>query len=123
LVEDNEAAIIQVRNVLEREGFIVDVASGGQQALDYVQHTIPHGIILDLMMPGVDGFAVLESIRGSIKTATLPVLILTAKELTREDRQKLSANNIQELVQKGDIDREGLLSKVRSMLKLDTGLH
>ncbi|NQV35207.1 MAG: response regulator, partial [Phycisphaeraceae bacterium] len=121
LVEDNEAAIIQVRNVLEREGFIVDVASGGQQALDYVQHTVPHGIILDLMMPDVDGFAVLESVRSSEVTATIPVLILTAKELTREDRQKLSANNIQELVQKGDIDREGLLSKVRQMLKLDRG--
>ena len=54
--------------------------------------------------------------RGTAATRRIPVLILTAKELTPEDRGKLSANNIQELVQKGDVDRAELLRKVKQMM-------
>jgi CheY-like chemotaxis protein len=116
LVEDNEAAIIQIKAVLESAGYTADVARGGQEAFDYVSRTIPNGIILDLMMPEIDGFAVLEKIRGTQATVKIPVLILTAKDLTPKDLQRLSANHIQQLVQKGDVDRESLLFKVRSML-------
>jgi CheY-like chemotaxis protein len=97
------------------------VARGGQEAFDYVSHTIPEGIILDLMMPEVDGFAVLEKIRSTQATVKIPVLILTAKDLTPEDLKRLSANHIQQLVRKGDIDRDNLLYKVRSMLGTDSG--
>ncbi|MEI6153229.1 MAG: response regulator, partial [Deltaproteobacteria bacterium] len=116
IVEDNEAAIIQVKAVLDAAGYIADVARGGQEAIDYVSHTIPDGIILDLMMPDIDGFAVLERIRGTKATVKIPVLILTAKDLTPEDFKRLSTNHIQQLVQKGDVDKESLLSKVKSML-------
>ena len=116
LVEDNEAAAIQVRKVLESEGYKVDVVRGGKEALEYVKQTIPEGIILDLMMPEVDGFEVLEKIRGAKTTAQIPVLILTAKDLTPEDLNKLSHNNIQQLIQKGDVDRQNLLFKTRLML-------
>ncbi|MBA4417925.1 MAG: hybrid sensor histidine kinase/response regulator, partial [Syntrophus sp. (in: bacteria)] len=116
IVEDNEAAIIQVKAVLESAGYIADVARGGQEAFDYVSRTIPDGIVLDLMMPEIDGFAVLEKIRSTKATVKIPVLILTAKDLTPEDFKKLSANHIQQLVQKGDVDRESLLFKIRAML-------
>jgi len=116
MVEDNEATIIQVKAVLENEGYQIDIANDGQQALDYVKHTIPDGIILDLMMPNIDGFEVLENIRNTKATKKIPVLILTAKDLTSEDMKKLSANNIQQLIQKGDVDQEGLLFKVKLML-------
>ena len=121
LVEDNEAGVIQVRSILEKEGYDVEVARNGQEALDYVAHTIPDGIVLDLMMPEVDGFEVLEQIRGKETTVNIPVLILTAKDLTPEDLKKLSANNIQQLIQKGDVDPRGLLAKVRTMLGSGTG--
>jgi CheY-like chemotaxis protein/signal transduction histidine kinase/HAMP domain-containing protein len=121
LVEDNEAAIIQVKAVLEGAGYCVDVARGGQEAMDYVTHTIPDGIVLDLMMPGIDGFEVLEKIRGTQATTDIPVLILTAKDLTHNDFKRLTANNIQQLVQKGDVDRENLLFKVSSMLGTRSG--
>jgi signal transduction histidine kinase/CheY-like chemotaxis protein len=116
IVEDNEAAIIQVKAVLESAGYTAHVARGGQEAIDYVSRIIPDAIILDLMMPEIDGFAVLERIRGTKATLGIPVLILTAKDLTPEDFKKLSANHIQQLVQKGDIDRDTLLSKIKSML-------
>ena len=122
LVEDNEAAVIQVRKVLESEGYKVDVVRGGQEALEYVKQTIPEGIILDLMMPEIDGFEVLEKIRGTRITAQIPVLVLTAKDLTREDFKKLGDNNIQQLIQKGDVDRQNLLFKTRLMLDSKPGV-
>ena len=116
LVEDNEVAMIQVRGILESQGYGVDVARGGQEALEYIRETTPDGIILDLMMPEVDGFAVLQNIRSHRATARVPVLILTAKDLTPEDLKKIRGNNVQHLVQKGDVARENLLVKVKSML-------
>ncbi len=121
LVEDNEAAIIQVKAVLESAGYAVDVARGGQEAIDYVSHVIPDGIVLDLMMPGMDGFAVLEQIRGTPATEKIPVLILTAKDLTPDDLKRLSANHVQQFVQKGDVDRETLLTKTEAMVGRRSG--
>lgn len=116
IVEDNEAAIIQIKAVLENQGFKINIAKGGQQAIDFVKHTVPDGIILDLMMPEVDGFQVLETIRSTEKTRLIPVLILTAKNLTKEDLKKLSSDNVQQLIQKGDVNRDELIKKVKLML-------
>ena len=116
LVEDCEPAIIQVKAVLENEGYHVDVALSGEEALAAVHRKIPDGIILDLMMPKIDGFMVLEKIRSTEATARIPVLILTAKDLTPDDFKKLTANHVQQLVQKGNVDKEGLLLKVKLML-------
>ncbi len=115
MVEDHEEAIIQVKNVLIKEGYEVDVAPGGKEALEYMSKTIPDGIILDLMMPDIDGFEVLNSIRSTDATTRIPVLVLTAKDLSPSDLQKLKSNNVQQLVQKGDINIQGLVSKVRNM--------
>jgi CheY-like chemotaxis protein/signal transduction histidine kinase/HAMP domain-containing protein len=116
LVEDNNDAIMQMKLILERENYIVDVAMGGKEALDYIKHTIPDGIILDLMMPDIDGFEVLEKLRSTELTKMIPVVILTAKDLTHADLSKLSANNIQQLIHKGDVDIDELLFKVKLML-------
>lgn len=116
IVEDNEAAIIQIKTVLASEGYMVDVATGGQEALDYMKETIPDCIILDLMMPDIDGFQVLEQLRSTPPTAHLPVLVLTAKDLTPDDLKSLSANNIQQLIQKGDVNIKDLLFKVKLAL-------
>ncbi|MBN1650456.1 MAG: response regulator [Bacteroidales bacterium] len=120
IVEDNQEAIVQIKSVLEKEHYTVDVATGGKEALEYINHTIPDGIILDLMMPEIDGFEVLEKLRGTEKSKKIPVLILTAKDLTREDLTRLSNNNIQQLIHKGDIDIKGLLLKVSLMLENGT---
>ena len=118
VVEDNESAVIQIKMILEKAGYHVDITTSGQQALNYIAGTIPDGIILDLMMPGMDGFEVLERMRSTRTTACIPVLVLTARDLTPEDFSKLSANHIQQLVQKGDIDEQGLLTKIKEMLTI-----
>lgn len=118
IIEDNESAVIQIRKVLENTGLGVHHARGGKEALEYVANTIPDGIILDLMMPEMDGFEVLEKIRGSESSQSIPVLILTAKNLTKSDLDKLSSNNVQQLIQKGDVDIKELVRKVNVMLGL-----
>ncbi|MFH0968077.1 MAG: ATP-binding protein, partial [Methanobacteriota archaeon] len=118
LVEDNEPAIIQVRDLLEEQGYQVWVARDGKEALELVKLTLPDAVILDLMMPEVDGFTVLHMIRSQEKTALLPVLILTAKHITREELAFLKGNHIHQLIQKGDINRSGLLAIVKSMVSV-----
>ena len=73
-------------------------------------------MILDLMMPEVDGFAVLKSARSTERTAQLPVLILTAKHVSPEELRFLKGNHIQQLIQKGDVNRQALLAAVSRML-------
>ena len=119
IVEDNPDAIIQLIAVLKNENYKVDVARSGQEALDYIQKTIPDGIILDLMMPEIDGFEVLERLRSANKTKNIPVLILTAKDLTVNDLSRLKASNVQQLIYKGDIDIKGLINKVKLMLNVE----
>ncbi len=119
IVDDNEIVILQIRSVLEPAGYQVDVAHGGEEALQYTKTHVPDGIILDLMMPKVDGFMVLDSIRSAPATCNIPVLILTAKNLTREDLARLKSNNIKQLLHKGDIDRQELLAKVQHMITRD----
>ncbi|QTA78633.1 Two component system response regulator/histidine kinase, methyl-accepting receptor domain-containing protein [Desulfonema limicola] len=119
VVEDNEIAAIQISSALEEKDYFVHTVFGGAEAIEFVRHSIPDAVILDLMMPGVDGFQFLESIRSTPETAKLPVLVLTAKELTAQDRARLTHNNIQQLIQKGAVDREQLAACVSKLLPKD----
>ena len=116
VVEDNEAAIIQLTDILQSQGYRVQVAHNGQEALAQIAQNLPAAMILDLMMPKVDGFAVLKAIRGLERTALLPVLILTAKHVTREELSFLKGNHIHQLLQKGDVNKAGLLAEVARMV-------
>jgi len=116
LVEDSEPAIIQIKDFLEESGYKIIVAQGGEEALKILSENIPDAIVLDLMMPGVDGFQVLKSLRDSERTAHIPVLILTAKHITNEDLQYLKGNNTLHLIQKGDINRDELKNALFSMV-------
>ncbi|MCP4108455.1 MAG: response regulator [Desulfobacteraceae bacterium] len=107
VVEDNEVAMLQILSALE-EDYAVHTSFSGTDALKYVEKQTPDAVILDLMMPDIDGFQVLEQIRSTSRTYNLPVLVLTAKELTPADRTRLKHDNIRQLIQKGSIDRDQL---------------
>ena len=77
LVEDNEDLAFGLRNNLEIEGYEVEVAGNGTAGLDRARRARPDLLILDLMLPGLDGFRLLKSLRE--KDAVTPVLILTAR--------------------------------------------
>jgi len=116
LVEDNESAIIQIKDLVVGMGAQIIVAHNGIEALKIVDQTIPDAIILDLMMPEMDGFEVLNSIRSTEETSLIPVLILTAKQITKEELSYLRKNNIHQLIQKGEVDRIKLQTSIFNML-------
>jgi len=120
VVEDQDPAILQLKSILEPIGYTVDVARDGALALEYLEKRLPDGIILDLMMPEIDGFQVLDSIRSRPETSKIPVLILTAKDLTTRELNRLSANNIQLLIQKGDIDKDLFIKNINVMLGINS---
>ncbi|MCX6267163.1 MAG: ATP-binding protein [Bacteroidetes bacterium] len=115
LVDDSEPAIIQMKNILEESGYRLLIARDGGEALGIIAQTIPDAMILDLMMPGMDGFEVLKTLREAEKTAHIPVLILTAKHITKEELLFLKRNNVHELIMKGDINRSELLNAIATM--------
>jgi signal transduction histidine kinase/CheY-like chemotaxis protein/CHASE3 domain sensor protein len=116
IVEDSEPAIIQMRDIFEESGYEVVVARGGAEALELFGQISPDAIILDLMMPGIDGFNVLRTIRNAEIAAQIPVLILTAKHITKDELAFLKRNNIHQLIQKGDVKRDKLLQAVEEMV-------
>jgi type II secretory ATPase GspE/PulE/Tfp pilus assembly ATPase PilB-like protein/ActR/RegA family two-component response regulator len=79
LVDDEDALRRVMRDLLEREGYIVSEARDGVQALDQVDRTGPDVIVLDLNLPGLDGYGVLSHLRSRPATADIPVVVLTAK--------------------------------------------
>ncbi len=116
LVEDSDPAIIQLKDMLESSDYVVTAARSGAEALQLLTHFMPDAMILDLQMPKMDGFELLEKIRNFDKTKDVPVLILTAKHITKEDIQFLKNNNIHQLIQKGDVQRGALLHAVYTMV-------
>lgn len=119
LVDDSEPAIIQLTDILTSEQFRVVSARGGAEALQLLEAEIPDAIVLDLMMPEVDGFQVLTTIRNNHRTSGIPVLVLTAKHITREEMSTLKQNNIHQLIQKGDVNRTELIRAIRKMTQSD----
>jgi len=120
LVEDSEPAVIQMKDILSENGYRIIVAGGGGEALGVIAQTIPDAMILDLMMPGIDGFEVLRTLREAEPTAHIPVLILTAKHITKEELRFLKRNNVHQLIQKGDVNRDELLNAVAAMVNAKT---
>lgn len=116
LVEDSEPAVIQIKDFLEQSGYKIFVADSGAKALEMVTEIAPDGIILDLMMPGIDGFEVLKVIREAESTAKIPVLILSAKHITKDELKFLKRNNIHQLIQKGDVNKAELISAIANMV-------
>jgi CheY-like chemotaxis protein len=79
LVEDEDQLRRVMKDLLERDGYIVAEARDGVQALDQVDRFAPDVIILDLNLPGLDGYSVLAQLRSRPATRAIPVMVLTAK--------------------------------------------
>jgi CheY-like chemotaxis protein len=115
VVEDDTATRELVRRMLEKEGWTVDQAENGRVGLDRVAAETPDLILLDLMMPEMDGFDFLEAMRERTPADRIPVVVVTAKELTDDDRLRLSGR-VEKVVQKGGTNRDRLLEEVRQLV-------
>jgi len=79
VIEDDEDILTLLRHHFTREGYVVDTAEDGESGLERAREVSPQIIVLDLLLPGMDGFQVLKALRGDERTAAIPVLILTAR--------------------------------------------
>ncbi len=114
VVEDDPATREMVRRVLEREGREVVEAENGRVGLERVAERQPSLIVLDLMMPEVDGFAFINELREREGGCDIPIVVLTAKELTELERQRLHGC-VERVLQKGAHPREALVAEVRRL--------
>jgi len=113
LVVDDEADIRELtRRTLEAEGLHVREAANGQEALEEIRRRPPGLIMLDLMMPVMDGFEFLSRLRQDPEFPDLPVIVVTAKDLTDDDRARLDGL-VTQVLRKGGFRREDLLARVR----------
>ena len=112
IIEDNPHATLLLRRILQTRGeYRVFEAHDGAAGLDLVRRERPDLILLDLMMPGMDGFAVLDALKDDEDLKDVPVIVITAKELTAAERQRLSGQ-IDKLMQKGSFTDEDLLDEI-----------
>jgi CheY-like chemotaxis protein len=87
-------------------------AYGGQEAIDIARRELPDLIVLDLMMPDVSGFDVVDALHGRSDTAGIPILIVTAKHITEEERHKLNGF-VTAIMEKAEFDRDRFTAEVR----------
>lgn len=119
VVEDDPDTRTILKSTLEKDGWSVQVAENGRVALEQARGGLPGLVLLDLMMPEMDGFTFLEELRRWPEARNIPVIVLTAKDLTAEDRRRLNGY-VELVVQKGS-STEALLAEVRELVARSIG--
>ncbi|PKR56195.1 two-component system response regulator [Thalassospira marina] len=114
IAEDEETIVESLAFLMEKEGFSVRIATNGQSAIDMIGQDIPDMILLDVMMPGRDGFDVARTIRANDQTKHVPIMMLTAR--TREiDRRKGLELGVDDFVTKPFSTRD-VVARVKALL-------
>ena len=111
LVEDDKDAREIMARTLEQANWAVSEAGNGKEALDIMANLQPRLILLDLMMPVMDGFGFLAELRTRPEWQHIPVIVITAKDLTADDRDRL-AGNVEAVLEKNAYTRDELLERV-----------
>ena len=115
VVDDDPKTRDMLRRTLQKAGCTVAEAANGSEAIEALERAKPALILLDLMMPGMDGFEVLERLHGDETWREVPVIIVTAKDLTREDVDRLNGRVVK-VLQKGAYQRRDLVRDIQAMI-------
>jgi hypothetical protein len=116
VVEDDPDTREILRRLLEKEGCQVIAAANGRLALERLAESRPMLILLDLMMPEMDGFQFIDRLRQHKNWRNIPIVVVTAKDLTKEDRLRLNGY-VQEIIRKDACPRDELLAEVSELVK------
>jgi CheY-like chemotaxis protein len=116
LVVDDEAANREwLTNILEPAGFAVIEAGGGREAIELAKARHPDLVLLDLIMPDVSGFEVVEALRAEPATQQTPIMILTARHLTESDKRHLNGH-VSTILSRGSNSAADLLDHLRQLV-------
>lgn len=116
IMDDTPEASLLLRRILQAHGkYTVREAANGRIGLEMVRAQPPDLILLDLMMPEMDGFAVLDVLRTERELSQIPVIVVTAKELTLDEKQRLSGK-AQSLMQKGAFNEQDIVDQMLKVL-------
>jgi CheY-like chemotaxis protein len=115
VVDDDPKSRDVLRRTLQKEGWAVAEAVNGRAAIAQLERSRPALVLLDLLMPEMDGFEVLERMRRQDAWRAIPVIVVTAKDLTREEVDRLNGQVVK-VLQKGTYRRRDLLDDVRAKL-------
>jgi PAS domain S-box-containing protein len=122
IVEDDGATRDMFRRILEREGWSVTEAANGRLGLEQIKANKPTLILLDLMMPEMDGFEFVTELRNHPEWRSLPIIVITAMDLTPSDLLKLNGY-VKQILQKGAYTWDELLQEVRDLVLMCTQQH
>ncbi len=120
VVDDESDTRDMLRRMLNAEGWKVTDAENGRAALDKLAEMRPTLILLDLMMPEMDGFEFLAEVRKDADLSGIPVVVVTAADLSEHDRERLSGG-VEHILQKAAYSREDLLEEIRKLAERYTG--
>ena len=115
VVEDDPIQSDILESILAREGYQVKVVGSGAEALRYLQRERPHLITLDIELPDMDGYALMETLRRKRRAQGVPVVVISAMDLDQEDLKRLGPAVVR-VLRKGAIRQEELLALVREIL-------
>lgn len=117
IVDDNADVRRLIRRILQAQGnYTLFEVDNGRDAVRLAQVEHPDLMILDLMMPEMDGFSVLDALQSRSETAMIPVVVVTAKELTPAEKNRLNGH-IQSLMQKGDFMSDEFMDEIRALIR------
>jgi CheY-like chemotaxis protein len=114
-VDDDADMRDMLRRTLEKQGWQVSEADNGQAGLERIAAQQPDVILLDLTMPKMDGFDFVAALRQNEAGRAIPIVVVTAKEITPAERQRLNSH-VEKILQKGTFSREQLLAEVRDLV-------
>jgi threonine synthase len=117
LVVDDDA---DAREMLSRAvvdlGYVPILAPTGQSALEHVERAAPSLILVDLVMPGMDGFAVIDRLSSMPQALGVPIIVVTAKDLTPAERKRISGS-VASIVQKGGTSMKDLVHVIETLVR------
>ncbi|MBI4428533.1 MAG: response regulator [Ignavibacteriales bacterium] len=118
VVDDNEDFALAVKNLMKHDGLTIKVANGGKKALEILKESKPALILLDLLMPDMDGFEVVRQLQANEAWKRIPVIILSGKELSPDELSKLN-NQVTDYMKKDDLSQVELTRTVKRILNLN----
>ncbi len=116
IIEDDSATQEVFQRIVERAGWQATIAGNGRIGLDKLANGIPDIILLDLMMPEMDGLEFLSTMRENPEWHSIPVIAVTAKTLTEADKKQLNEQT-QKILAKGNYSKEDLVEHIQEVLK------